>query len=193
MCRAPQGRPRCAPVPSASGGWGSPPRSVPARAAFTPRLRLRHAGRTTQGDSTAGPRRCRLPPSRSGGRRPLPLRRGSRRAQAPSRPGAAATSPQGHAAGGAPRSPAVGGGAGDAGDAAAPGFRFPRWPPRAGPAPLPSPPGRAGSRAPPQRSPAAGKPRLARPLARPPAPLRAPAPRALTELVLGGRGHVAGW
>lgn len=55
------------------------------------------------------------------------------------------------------RSWRVRGGAGDAGGAAAPGFRFPRWPPTAGPAPLPSPPGRAGGRAPPQRTPAVGK------------------------------------
>lgn len=60
----------------------------------------------------------------------------------------------------------VRGGAGDAGGAAAPGFRFPRWPPRAGSAPLPSLPGRA----PPPRRHAAGKLRVARP----PAPAASP-------------------
>lgn len=139
---------------------------------------VRHGGRTTQGESTDG--QC---PFRSGGRRPLPLRRGPQRPQAPSPPGAAATSPQGHAAGVS---------------AEGPGTRevllLPVSVSRDG---LPGP-GRPRCRHRPVGPHRRGDTLRGNPgsPARLPArqpPLRVPAPGALTELVLGGRGHVAGW
>lgn len=131
-----------------------------------------HGGHTRQGESTDGQF-----PFRSGGRRPLPLLRGSQRPQALSPLGAAATSPQGHAA--ARRDQGCG------------RCRCSRFPlpemasqGRAGPAAVTARPG-----------PTAEETCCGATPGRPPASPRCEslAPRALTELVLCGRGHVAGW
>lgn len=142
MCRAPQGRPRCAPVPrarhSASGAAGTRPRAcLPAlcHTAAVPPARHSHNARREHPGAEALP----LAPIR---KRWVEV--------APPEPGVPATPGSVPARSHRPRKPRsrrVRGGAGDAGGAAAPAFRFPRWPPRAGPALLPPAPRRAGGQA----------------------------------------------